>query len=79
MLSQILANSSKSFWMPQRASSVAADVDDPDLLSLLDSNYDVSVLRLEALRGRPAHLLVVSRPGQHGSAAGARPYADDSD
>lgn len=53
--------------VPSADVPVAADVFDAELLSLLDANYELGVLRIEPLRGRAAHLLVVSRPGIQGS------------
>jgi hypothetical protein len=64
--------------VPSTDVPVAADVFDADLLSLLDTNFDLEVMRVEPCRGRPAHLIQVSRPGQRGSAAVAARFWVDT-
>jgi len=49
--------------IPSHDATLTTDVFDAALLSVLDSNYDLSVLRVVRLRGRPAHLVLVSRYG----------------
>jgi sigma-E factor negative regulatory protein RseB len=64
--------------VPSTDVPVAADVFDADLLSLLDTNFHLAVTRVEPCRGRPAHLIQVTRPGQHGGAAVAARFWVDT-